>query len=106
MEKIIIDFGVYTALTVDLTEFDFTGVKEVVMTASNWLVDCKSSVIFERKYTEPIIHNEIITPDESKKITNNAYYDFDKIMTDGKRYKLSEKGKIEVRRGCGECQAR
>jgi L-lactate utilization protein LutB len=100
MQHIRIDVGVYTALEIDLSGFDFTGVKKLVMTAKNAPVET-SAVIFEREYTEPKVYTEYITPEESVKLVDGAVYDFNKVLVDGKRLKMGDNGKIELRRGCG-----
>lgn len=100
MQTIRIDVGVYTALEIDLSGFDFTGVKRLIMTAKNSPVE-NSEVLFEREYTEAKVYTEFITPDESRKIVSGAVYDFSKELIDGKRLKMGDNGKIELRRGCG-----
>ena len=101
MQQIRIDVGVYTALEIDLTGFDFTGVATLVMTAKNSPVET-SAVLFEREYTEAKVYTEYITPEESKKIVDGAVYDFDKVLVDGKRLKMGDNGKIVLRKGCGQ----
>lgn len=100
MQQIRIDVGVYTALEIDLSGFDFTGVEKLVMTAKNSPVET-AEVLFEREYTEAKVYTEFITPEESRKIVNGAVYDFNKVLIDGKRLKMGDNGKIELRKGCG-----
>lgn len=102
MQTIRIDYGVHTALEIDLTGFDFTGIKKLILTAKNSPVDA-SEVLFEREYTEAKVYTEYITPEESKRIVNGAVYDFNKELSNGKRLKMGENGKIELRKGCGQC---
>jgi hypothetical protein len=102
MQQIRIDVGVYTALEIDLTGFDFTGIDKLIMTAKNSPVET-SAVLFEREFTEPKVYTEFITPEESKKIVNGAVYDFNKVLADGRRLKMGDNGKIELRKGCGQC---
>jgi hypothetical protein len=101
MQQIRIDVGVYTALEIDLTGFDFTGVKRLILTVKNSPVET-SAVLFEREYTEAKVYTEYITPEESKKIVNGAVYDFNKELIDGRRLKIGDNGKIELRKGCGQ----
>lgn len=101
MQQIRIDVGVYTALEIDLSGFDFTGVKRLIMTAKNSPVET-SAVLFEREYTEAKVYTEYITPEESRKLVNGAVYDFTKELTDGKLLKIGDNGKIELRKGCGQ----
>lgn len=101
MQQIRIDVGVYTALEIDLSGFDFTGIKKLILTAKNSPLET-SAVLFEREYTEAKVYTEYITPEESKKLVNGAVYDFVKELTDGKRLKMGDNGKIELRKGCGQ----
>ena len=101
MQQIRIDVGVYTALEIDLTGFDFTGIKRLILTAKNSPVET-SEVLFEREYTEAKVYAEFITPEESKKLVNGAVYDFVKELADGKRVKMGDNGKIVLRKGCGQ----
>lgn len=101
MQQIRIDVGVYTALEIDLTGFDFTGIEKLIMTAKNSPVET-SEVLFEREYTEAKVYTEYITPAESMKLVNGAVYDFNKVLADGKRLKMGDNGKIELRKGCGQ----
>lgn len=103
METITIDVGVYTALLVDLTEFEFDGVEKVIMTIKNF-PETTLPVIVEREYTEAKVYADAITPEESLKLRYGAVYDFNKVLTDGKRYKVGSNGKIELRTGCGQWQ--
>jgi hypothetical protein len=100
MQQIRIDVGVYTALEIDLPGFDFTGISKLIMTAKNSPVET-SEVLFEREYTEAKVYTEYITPEESRKIVDGAVYDFNKVLVDGKRLKMGDNGKIELRKGCG-----
>lgn len=100
MQQIRIDVGVYTALEIDLTGFDFTGVEKLIMTAKNSPVET-SAVVFEREYTEAKVYTEYITPEESMLLVDGAVYDFNKVLIDGKRLKMGDNGKIELRKGCG-----
>ena len=101
MQPIRIDVGVYTALEIDLSGFDFTGIKKLIMTAKN-RPEKTAKVLFEREYTEAKVYVEYITPEESEKIVDGAVYDFVKELIDGRRFKISDNGKIELRRGCGQ----
>ena len=101
MQQIRIDVGVHTALEIDLTGFDFTGIKRLILTVKNSPVET-SPVLIEREYTEAKVYTEYITPEESKKIVNGAVYDFNKELVDGKRLKMGDNGKIELRKGCGQ----
>ena len=103
MDTITIDVGVYTALEIDLTEFDFTGISKVVMTFKN-VPSLDTPAVFTREFVEPKVHRVVITPEESLKLIQDAAYDFAKVLIDGKTYKNGDNGKIELRKGCGQCQ--
>ncbi len=101
MQQIRIDVGVYTALEIDLSGFDFTGIKKLILTAKN-RPEKTAKVLFEREYTEAKVYTEYITPEESEKIVDGAAYDFVAELVDGRRFKIGDNGKIELRRGCGQ----
>lgn len=102
MKEIRIDVGVCSALTVNLSKFDFTGIQKVILTVKN-LADHKAPVIIEREFTEAKVHEVIIEPEESIKLTEHAMYDFDKVLANGKRLKLTDVGKVVLHRGVGDC---
>lgn len=102
MEDMRIDIGVYTSITIDLSEFDFTYIEKVVLTVKNRLGVLEEPIL-EREFTEPKEHEITVSPEESVKIKSGAYYDFDKITLDGMRYKITENGKVVLRHGVGEC---
>jgi len=102
MDSIRVDVGVYTLLEVDLSEFDFTGIKKVIMTVKNTYY---RDILFEREFSTAEIHAVTITPEESRLLRDAAEYDFDVLTDDGKRYKNGDNGKIVLRRGCGVCSA-
>lgn len=98
-----IDVGVYTPFQVNLTNYDFTGREKVILTIKNF-PDTLQPVIIEREYTESKLYEDVITPEESMKLRDKAAYDFDEVLTDGKRYKLCDNIPITLRKGCGQCQ--
>ena len=100
MDDVRVDVGVYTALEVDLREFDFTGISKLIMTVKNKLC---TGILFEREFSTAEIHTVTITPEESVLLRDDAEYDFDILTTDGKRYKNGDNGKIVLRKGCGLC---
>ena len=101
MEKIRIDVGVNTALSIDCTQFDFTGVLKVVFTIKND-PSINAPVIVEREFIKPEKYNVIITPEESLAIGSNAVADINKILVDGRRYKISDNYNIVLRKGVGD----
>lgn len=100
MEQIRIDIGVYTALSIDLSEFDFTGIDKVVLTFKNML---SNNIVCTREFTTAENHTIFITPEESKLLDQTAMYDFDILTTEGKCFKNGSNGLVVLRRGCGEC---
>lgn len=101
MEEIRIDVGVDTLLEVDLSEIDFVEAKEVVFTLKN-AASIQSEVIVERKFTEPKVHRLTITAEESTKIRESAVYDFQKVLKNGDRIKITDNGGVCFRYGVGD----
>lgn len=101
MNELRIDVGVHTILHVNLTEVDFTDIREIVFTVKNFSV-ANSPVIIERTFTEPGFYEVIITPSESLRLVQGAEYDFNQVLKDGTRYKISDTGKIILRKSVGE----
>ena len=102
MDNMRIDVGVYTSITIDLSEFDLTYIEKVILTIKNY-PDVKSEPVIEREFSESKAHVITITTEESLKLTENARYDFDKITLSGERYKITENGKVVLRKGVGDC---
>ena len=97
-ENLRVDVGVYTAITIDLTDFDFSGIEKVVWTVKNKFGDAP---VILREFTVAGEHTVTITPAESLKLKNGALYDFNIITTDGERYKNGDTGQITLRRSVG-----
>jgi hypothetical protein len=102
MKDIKIDVGVCTALKIDLSSVDFTGIEGVIFTVKNY-PDPNSPEVIERLFTESGVHEVIITPEESLALKMTAEYDFCVQLADGKRYKLTENGKVQLRKAVGDC---
>ncbi|MEE1069066.1 MAG: hypothetical protein U0K81_01150 [Paludibacteraceae bacterium] len=102
MKDIRIDIGVCTALDIDLSTVDFTAIKAVIFTVKNYPVPDAPEVI-ERVFTEPGIHEVVITPEESLALKTTAEYDFCTVLEDGKRFKLTDNGKVVLRKAVGDC---
>ena len=102
MEKITVDIGVYTALSIDLTDFDFTGIEKLIFTIKN-KAKTSEPVIVTREFDKPALYNIEITPDESYKLQGIAVYDFVKII-EGKPFKATDNGEVILRVGVGQCQ--
>lgn len=101
MNELRIDVGVHTILHVNLSDVDFTDIREIVFTVKNFSV-ANSPVIIERTFTEPGFYEVIITPSESLRLVQGAEYDFNQVLKDGTRYKISDTGKIILRKSVGE----
>ena len=102
MKDIRIDVGVCTVLKINLAEIDFEGIEKIMFTVKNF-ASHKADTIIEREFTEAKIHEVIIEPEESIKLEDNAVYDFNKVLTDGTRHKMTDNGRIVLRRGVGDC---
>lgn len=102
MKEIRIDVGVCTALDVNLAEVDFAGIEKIIFTVKNF-ASFKAEAIIEREFTEQKVHKVIIQPEESIKLTDGAVYDFNKVLTDGTRHKMTENGRVVLRKGVGDC---
>jgi hypothetical protein len=100
MEDIRIDVGVYTLLKVKLSNAKFTEGMSIVLTIKNSL-DPNAPAIIEKTYTKAEDCDLEITPEESLQLTSGAMYDFNKVI-DGKRYKISDNGRIILRKGVGD----
>lgn len=101
MNELQIDVGVHTILHVNLTDVDFSDIKEIVFTVRNFSIP-NSPVVIQRTFTESGFYEVIITPTESLKLVQGAEYDFNQVLKDGTRYKISDTGKIKLRRSVGE----
>ena len=100
METIYVDYGLHTPITVDLSEFDFTGVDKVVLTAKKDV--CNNLItILVREYTEANVYTEVVTPEESKLFNGTVYYDFIAFMSSGEVYRASDVGRMILRKGVG-----
>ena len=102
MKDIRIDIGVCTALDIDLTSVDFLGIEGVVFTVKNY-PDPNAPEIIERVFTEPGVHKVVITPEESLALKTTAEYDFCILLHDGNRFKMTDNGKVVLRKAVGDC---
>ncbi len=101
MNELMIDVGVYTLLHINLSEVDFTGINEIVFTVKNFsLVD--APVVIERVFKEPGFYEVLITPEESIMLSKGAEYDFNQVLTDGTVLKITNNGKIILRKSVGD----
>lgn len=103
METLIIDYGVYTMLEFDFTEFDFNGITKVIWTVKK-RPNPNDKVLFSRSFTEPKVYLIKITPEESK-LLDDKYncYDYIVINKDNECNKNGDNGEIVLRRGVGQC---
>lgn len=101
MNALRIDVGVHTILHVNLTKVDFTDIKKIVFTIKN--PSHKNSMpIIEKTFTESGFYEVIITPSESLKLVEGAEYDFNQVLKDETRYKISDTGRIILRKSVGD----
>lgn len=101
MNALRIDVGVHTILHVNLTNVDFADIEKIVFTIKNPSTK-GSKPIIEKTFTESGFYEVIITPSESLKLVEGAEYDFNQVLKDGTRYKISETGKIILRKSVGD----
>ena len=102
MKDIRIDVGLCTALDIDLSSVDFTGIKGIIFTVKNY-PDPNAPEIIEREFNKPGIHKIVITPEESLSLKTNAEYDFCTVLDNGDRFKMTENGKVILRKAVGDC---
>ena len=102
MNDIRIDLGVYTSLSVDLSNYDFNGIEKVILTVKN-KPDVNLPAIIEREFTESKLYNVVFTPEESLQVKMGAVYDFTKVLVDGTRHKEGDNGKVILRAAVGDC---
>lgn len=102
MNDIRIDVGVCTLLNINLSDIDFTGAEKIIFTVKN-TPKVDAPVIIEREFTEPRIYSIKITPEESLRLKGGAEYDFNKVLADGTRIKITDNGKIIFRKCVGDC---
>ena len=101
MNVLRIDVGVHTLLHINLSNVDFTGIKEIVFTVKNFS-RVKSPPIIKRVFREPGFYEVMISPEESLLLFPGAEYDFNQVLTDGTRLKISDTGKIILRQSVGD----
>ncbi len=101
MNALRIDVGVHTILHVNLTNVDFADIEKIIFTVKN-PSDKGSKPIIEKAFTESGFYEVIITPSESLKLADGAEYDFNQVLKDGTRYKISDTGKIILRKSVGD----
>lgn len=101
MEDIRIDVGVDTILEVDLTDVDIAEGEKVIFTIKND-PSVKAQPIIEKEFTEAKVHKLIITAEESINIEESAQYDFQQILLDGYRIKITDNGKVDLRYSVGD----
>lgn len=102
MKELRIDVGVCTSIEVDLSHIDFTGIEGVIFTVKNY-PDPMAPEIIERLFTEKGVHEMVITPEESLALKTTAEYDFCMQLPDGKRFKITNNGKVVLRKAVGDC---
>ncbi len=102
MKEIRIDVGVCTSLSINLADIDWAGIEKVIFTVKN-VASFKERAIIEREFNESKVHEVIIKPEESIQLRDGAVYDFNSVLTNGTRQKMTDNGKVILRRGVGDC---
>ena len=102
MQDIRIDVGVCTVFDITLLEEHFAGVKEIIFTVKNY-PSVEADVIIERTFTAPGKHRITIEAEESVKLSSKAEYDFNAILDDGTRLKMTDNGGVILRKSVGDC---
>lgn len=102
MKDIRIDIGVCTALDIDLSNMDFTGIAKVIFTVKNYPTP-EAPEIIERVFTEPGVYEIVITPEESLALKATAEYDLCTVLENGNKFKLTDNGKVVLRKAVGDC---
>lgn len=101
MNALRIDVGVHTILHVNLTGVDFADIERIIFTIKNSSAK-NSKPVIEKTFTESGFYEVIINPSESLKLVDGAEYDFNQVLKDGTRYKISDTGKIILRKSVGD----
>ena len=102
----VITRGVYTQLVVHLEDYDFSGITKVILTIKNEL---EEKPVVVREYSTPEEIVETISPEEAERLYYNkkighgsAFYDFDAILSNGNRIKISKNGNVDIVKGVGD----
>ena len=84
-----------------MTDVDFADIEKIIFTVKNPSAK-NSKPEIEKIFTESGFYEVIITPSESLKLVDGAEYDFNQVLKDGTRYKISDTGKIILRKSVGD----
>lgn len=87
LNTIKISRKVHTTLKFDLTNFVFPIGSKLIFTIkeTEWTKE-----LIKRQFTESLVYNVLITPEEANKLTNNEYkYDIVLELSDGVKLKQS-----------------
>ena len=111
MKDIQIDVGVYTELMVNLKDIEIGAGEEIVLTIKNTPSPKEPAIVERHFYPEEVeggyaftsVTKVEIEPIESVKIQEGAVYDFSKVTADGKQFKLTDNGRVILRKAVGDC---
>ena len=102
MDDVRLDVGLYTHFVIDCSQVDFTGIEKLIFTVKN-STGLKDPPVIRREFTAGGLQDVYITPEESIQVKNNAFWDVDKVLTNGQQYKMTDNGRVVLRFGVGEC---
>lgn len=107
MNPMIVDVGVYTGVSFDISGLDWTGVASLILTVKNAPLPGAPEII-EREFTAAEysgaeIVQVIVSPDESLKLREGAVFDFCKKTEAGLLFKVTENGAVILKNGVGDC---
>ena len=90
--------GVNTQYCVNIPTGAMKGTTKIIMTFKNRV---NGELLFTREYTSEGKNYDVITAEEAELVQNNAMYDFDKILIDGRRFRMHCPGRIQIQYGIG-----
>lgn len=101
MQDIRIDVGVDTLFEADLSAVSIGDGEKVIFTIKNE-PSIKTEPVVEREFAESKVYQIKISAEESLCIRNKAVYDFQQVLADGTRIKITNNGEIQLRYGVGD----
>lgn len=107
MNPMIVDVGVYTSVSFDVSGLDWTGVASLVLTVKNTALPGAPEII-EREfpaadYSGANMVQVIVSPEESLKLREGAVFDFCKKTEAGLLFKVTDNGAVILKNGVGDC---
>ncbi|MCF0105031.1 MAG: hypothetical protein HUJ51_06600 [Eggerthellaceae bacterium] len=98
--------GCYTQYKVIMPVNAFKGATKLILTCKNRI---GGDVIFTRAITSDKLYKDgnfydVITPEEAERVRNNARFDFDKLLNDGRRFRMKCADRVQIQYGVGRCE--